>query len=128
LCSAVAFATQPPNRVHYCHCSMCRRATGAPFAVLAWVRREDVRWVSGKPTLVRSSPIASRGFCRRCGTSLLLQYDAAPETALMLGAFDRPDLLVPTYHYGVEARLPWIDCASGLPARATKEKFAGQPP
>jgi hypothetical protein len=102
--------------------------SGAPFAALAWVRRGDVRWVSGKPTLARSSPIASRGFCRRCGTPLLLQYDDAAETALMLGAFDRPDLLVPTYHYGVESRLPWIDCASGLPARPTKEKFAGQPP
>jgi hypothetical protein len=91
--------------------------------VLAWVARDEVRWMFGTPTLRRSSPIAQRGFCRHCGTPLFLQYDASPEVALMLGVFDRPEDLVPAYHYGVESRLPWIDCGSQLPGKATKERF-----
>ena len=41
----------------------------------------------------------------------------------MLGALDRPQDMAPAYHYGVEGHLPWIDCASQLPRRATKERF-----
>src|SRR5262245_5946218 len=117
LCGATAFAAPSPSRVHYFHCGMCRRATGSAFAVLAWVPRGEVKWMSGEPTVRRSSPI------RHCGTPLFLQYDVSPEVALMLGAFDRPDDWVPTYHYGVEGRLPWIDCGSELRGKATKERF-----
>ena len=41
----------------------------------------------------------------------------------MVGSFDRPEDWAPTYHYGVEGRLPWIDCAQQLPAKVTKERF-----
>ena len=41
----------------------------------------------------------------------------------MLGALDRPQDMAPAYHYGVEGQLPWIDCASQLPRKATKERF-----
>ena len=121
LCGSVAFAAPPPSRVHYCHCGMCRRATGSAFAVLAWFNCDEVRWVSGTPALRRSSALAMRGFCRHCGTSLLLQYDASKELALMVGAFDRPEDFAPTYHYGVEGRLPWTDCGHGLPERLTEQ-------
>jgi hypothetical protein len=100
---------------------MCRRATGSAFAVLAWFNRDEVKWVSGKPALRRSSSLATRGFCRHCGTPLLLQYDGSKEVALMLGAFDRPEDFVAAYHYGVEGRLPWIDCGHGLPERRTAQ-------
>jgi hypothetical protein len=100
---------------------MCRRATGAPFAVLAWFDRDKVKWISGRPALRRSSAIAMRGFCRHCGTPLLLQYDGSKELALMVCAFDKPEEFVPDYHYGVESRLPWIDCGQGLPERHTEQ-------
>lgn len=32
----------------------------------------------------------------------------------MIGCFDRPELLIPAYHYAVESRLPWVDMGSGL--------------
>lgn len=36
LCGAVRYTVNAAPRVHYCHCDMCRRATGSAFAVLAW--------------------------------------------------------------------------------------------
>ncbi|WP_245512244.1 GFA family protein [Rhizobium leguminosarum] len=54
---------------------MCKKATGGPFAVLVQARIDDLAWTAGTPTSYRSSPIATRGFCGKCGTPLYLQYD-----------------------------------------------------
>jgi hypothetical protein len=54
---------------------------------------------------------------------LALDYDeGVDEIAIHVGAFDEAANLVPTYHYGVEGRLPWTDCGAGLPAKVTSEK------
>lgn len=100
---------------------MCRRATGSAFAVLAWVRRDDFKWISeAKPRERRSSPIATRSFCADCGTPLTLIYDRGEtEIAVHTGTFDRPDGLSPSYHYGIEGRLSWVDCGNGLPGKPT---------
>ena len=76
----------------------------------------DLRFADHHPSL-------NVDFCRHCGTPLLLQYDASAEAALMLGAFDRPEELIPAYHYGIEGRLPWIDCGAELPGKPTKQRF-----
>ena len=40
LCGAIRFTLEAvPRAVHYCHCSMCRRATGGPFAVIVSFER-----------------------------------------------------------------------------------------
>jgi hypothetical protein len=113
----------PPLRVHYCHCEMCRRATGGPFAVLAWVARESLRWTSHGPAIRRSSPIAERGFCPECGTPLFLSYDGRDDIALTVGTLDDAACWAPTSHYGIESRLPWTDCGQGMRAVKTKESF-----
>lgn len=124
LCGQVRYTIAGrPLRVHYCHCGMCRRATGSPFAVLAWVKRDDVRWSPQPPAIRRSSPIAERGFCPQCGTPLLLRYDNRDEVALTVGSLDDPAGWAPTSHYGIEGRLPWVDCGSGLRGSETKETF-----
>ncbi len=98
---------------------MCRRAVGSAFATLVWVLHVDVDWLAARPTLYRSSPIAQRGFCPTCGSPVCLAYDGADQVALMLGLFDDPGDLVPTHHYGIEARLPWVDVSAHLPGRPT---------
>lgn len=124
LCGAVRYkAAGAPRLVHYCHCGMCRRATGGPFAVLVWWNAQAVQWTEAEPNLRRSSPIAQRGFCGCCGTPLFLRYDGQERLALMLGSFDDPLRLRPTHHYGVEGRIAWVDCGLGLPGRETEERF-----
>ena len=119
LCGAIAFrVTGQPRDVHHCHCGMCRRATGGAFATLVWVRRAGVNW-HGEPGRYRASAIATRGFCPRCGTSLFLDYDGNDQLALLLGACDRPARLVPTHHYGIESKLPWVDLQENLPGKPT---------
>jgi hypothetical protein len=97
---------------------MCRRATGAAFATLVWVKRDAVAWTRA-PARFRSSRIATRGFCPACGTSICLEYDGSGEIALMIGACDAPADLRPGHHYGIESRLPWADIEEDLPGRPT---------
>lgn len=119
-CRYVEFAASgEPTNVHYCHCTMCRRATGGLFATLVWYRDQDINWASHEPLLFRSSDIAGRAFCPRCGSPVYLKYDGSDETALMIGLFEAPAGLRPTHHYGVEARLPWVDIDADLPDQPT---------
>lgn len=120
LCGAVKLSVDaPPRDVHHCHCGMCRRATGAAFATLAWFPRDAIVWTAGAPARYRSSAIAERGFCARCGTSLYLQYDGNDQIAIMLGALDTPEAFRPSHHYGIEGRLPWADIQRDLPGKQT---------
>jgi hypothetical protein len=128
LCGNVQFEAEgPPIDVHYCHCSMCRRATGSAFAVLAWFKKGDVLWTRGSPKTLPSSSVARRGFCADCGTPLLLHYDRDDRLALMAGCFERADLLIPTHHYGIEGRLPWVDIGRELTGCETDVDFAASP-
>jgi hypothetical protein len=120
LCEAVRFsAAQEPRDVHYCHCSMCRKATGGIFATLAWFDGSAVRWAGADPRLFQSSAIAVRGACPICGTPLFLRYKESADIAIMVGALDDPARFRPSHHYGAENRIAWVDIDEGLPARPT---------
>ena len=124
LCEAIRWrAEEAPRSVHHCHCSMCRRWTGGAFATLAWFARATVRWTGSKPAVFRSSPIARRSHCSRCGTPLALAYDARPDIAFTVGTLDNPEAVEPTHHYGVESRLCWADIGSNLPGKPTRETW-----
>src|ERR1700684_1370636 len=107
-CGAVRFAlSAAPVKVSICHCRMCQKAAGAPFASFADIERGDFTWTRGKPAAFRSSSIAMRYFCADCGTPLSFRRIDGPRIEIMTGAFDRPDRLVPSRQYGNEARVGW---------------------
>jgi hypothetical protein len=124
LCGAIAWeANMDPLSVHYCHCGMCRRWTGSPFATLAWYPRASIRWRGAAPVVFRSSPLAIRAHCGMCGTPLYMAYDARDELALTVGSMDAADSVEPTHHYGCEGRLSWVDINPQLPAKRTQEAW-----
>src|SRR5258708_33128625 len=61
----------------YCHCSMCRRATGSACATNASVRVNEFRVVVGSELIseYESSPSNKRAFCSRCGSPLYCRKD-----------------------------------------------------
>ncbi|UVC12483.1 GFA family protein (plasmid) [Rhizobium sp. TH2] len=124
LCGAMRYEFQgDPPYSGYCHCNMCKRATGGAFAVLVQARRGHLKWTKGQPSEFRSSPIATRGFCPECGTPLYLQYDDDELIRLTAGSLDHPEGIRPAGHYGVESRLAWADNGPDLPEEETKEQF-----
>jgi hypothetical protein len=123
-CGAVRFAvTAPPTKISICHCRMCQKASGAPFASLADVPNADFTWTRGRPAAFRSSSIAMRDFCAKCGTPLSYRRIDGPSIEIMTGAFDRPDPVVPTSQFGTESRLGWVVGIANLPSHTTIENY-----
>lgn len=122
LCGQVRYrATLPALQPQFCHCRLCQRATGAAFACFASFPDERFAWIHAEAAEYRSSPYARRYFCARCGTSLAFRYDGERETGVMIPTLDQPELIVPTVHWGIESRLPWLHIDDGLPQRRTEE-------
>jgi hypothetical protein len=123
-CGAVRFAlSAAPAKISICHCRMCQKAAGAPFASFAEVERGDFAWTRGKPSAFRSSSLAERDFCAACGTPLSFRRIDGSKIEIMTGAFDRPDRLVPTRQYGTEARLGWVVSIANLPSQTTLQNY-----
>ena len=123
-CGAVRFAlSAPPPKVSICHCRMCQKASGAPFASFADIEHADFAWTKGKPAAFKSSSIAERDFCRDCGTPLTYRLIDGPRIEIMTGAFDRPDRVVPTFQYGTESRLGWVVGVANLPSKTTLQNY-----
>jgi hypothetical protein len=81
LCGGVRFELEPPTRFcAHCHCSICRRAHGAPLVTWAGVPHDKFRISAGRELLgsYASSPEAKRSFCSRCGSSLLFESSRWP--------------------------------------------------
>lgn len=99
-----------------CHCSFCRRTTGAPFITWFSVRRSSLRFLSGTPTAFKSTTKCTRRFCPRCGTHLTFENENYPDSIdLSTCSLDDPDSVPPKYHIHTSSRLTWIKLADGLP-------------
>ena len=59
------------DTIHHalCHCTDCRKASGAPAVSWGLVPREGLK-ISGSPKSYKSSEHGRRLFCGDCGTSL----------------------------------------------------------
>src|SRR4051812_49210347 len=126
-CGAVRYEiTGPPGRVHLCHCRMCQKAVGGPFAASATVRRANFAWTRGTPASFASSSLAHRDFCARCGTPLSFRYDDADTISVTLGSLDRPQDVPPVRHYGFKGRVSWLDRIDSLPAETTEESMPAE--
>ena len=105
-----------PTDVIYCHCSDCRRSSGAPVSLFVGYRTEQVDNERGIPKIYESSPGVSRSFCGDCGTPLSYQDERLPgEIYVPMRVFDLPEAFEPEMHDWVSQRIGWLDIRDGLP-------------
>ncbi|QSX77853.1 GFA family protein [Agrilutibacter solisilvae] len=116
LCGAVRYELRaPPALAGYCHCSLCRHASGAPVLVFATVARVDFAFVRGQPRCFPSTSFGRRWFCADCGTQLCMQVDHEPDTTdVTVASMDDADPVSPTFHIWYASRLAWFDTADTL--------------
>jgi hypothetical protein len=117
LCGAVRYrVTGDSIAVVYCHCSMCRRASGAAVVNWAMFPQEQLAIVQGTPAIYASSPGVERSFCGSCGTQLTFRADFMPGLVdLTVGSLDDPTALPPQMHIWEKSRVPWLQLADALP-------------
>lgn len=120
LCGAIRYETEgAPFHESVCHCSMCRRASGAP--VVAWfsVKRGSLRIVAGDPVWYRSSAKAERGFCPSCGSPLFYRSSVLMgEIDIATASLDDPALVPPRDQIFTATKIPWVAAMESLPAFA----------
>jgi hypothetical protein len=108
-CGAVRYALFETPVSTVCHCRMCQKAVGGPFAALSKVPMARFVWTRGQPARFQSSSAAERHFCAGCGTPLTFHYLDGDAIEVTTGSLDTPALAPATKNFGVEGRLPWID-------------------
>lgn len=120
-CGAVRYAvTGDIFNSTLCHCSDCRRASGAPAVAWFSARRADFRFIRGEPARFASSEQVVRGFCPHCGTTLSFEDARWPEELDIASAsLDEPERAPPADHTFVRSRLGWMKLEDGLPAYPT---------
>ncbi len=113
LCGAVRFEiTLPSKWCAHCHCNMCRRAHGAGFVTWFGMQEDRFRVIQGHEQLVRfaSSPRAWRGFCSRCGSTMLFGGERWPgEVHVTLANLDGELDRRPSANSYWDVRVPWIE-------------------
>jgi hypothetical protein len=126
-CGAIRYAVyEPPVNVHLCHCRMCQKAVGGPFAAFAPTPRTGFKWTRGTPGSYASSTIAERDFCPKCGTPLTFRYLDGTTIGVTIGSLDNPEAVTPATHYGIESCVGWLTKLSGLPERTTESFMSAE--
>src|SRR5262245_4801789 len=122
-CGAIRYrVSAPPHDVVHCHCSICRRTTGAPFVTWATFPSAAFAFTAGVPAELRATPRAGRELCATCGTALTFRESARPNSVdVTVGSMDRPDLVVPDAHIWTSSQLPWLRVADDLPRHAAED-------
>jgi hypothetical protein len=127
LCGAVGYeVNDKPRRVVHCHCSLCRRSRGAPFASTLFTHSDKFRWQRGAEH-VRTYRLApprtyETDFCARCGS---LTPTVSPDVGLALipaGSIDTPLGPLPGVHIYVASKARWHEITDSAP------QFAEMPP
>jgi len=116
LCGAVSYEISGTMRkVVYCHCAQCRKTSGHFVAATA-VDNDQLEFAEDSGlTWYKSSDIADRGFCNRCGSSLFWRPGHEKYTAVMAGGLDAPTQLTSREHIHVADASDYYDIADGLP-------------
>jgi hypothetical protein len=116
LCGAIRYrATSAPVRGVICHCSMCRKHSGAPVLAFVHFRTEDFMWVRGEPARYRSSEFAERGFCPSCGSTLSMHEEVlADRMQVTVGSLDQPGRVRINDHVWTRERIPWFEIKDDL--------------
>lgn len=115
-CAAIKFeAVSEPFYSGYCHCSDCRRASGAPVAAFVGFFRKDIIFSGMEGSSYGEHPI-QRTFCSICGSPIAYCDDRIDaQIFFMIGAMDHPEQYPPTVHGYVGSQLPYLHMNDGLP-------------
>jgi hypothetical protein len=120
LCGDVRWQARGPfSLMSHCHCSMCRKAHGAPFATYVGAPADTFELLAGSERIgaYRSSPQTERRFCTRCGS--VVPGQPGKRLAFMpVGSLDDDPGVRPLMHIFAADKAPWYTIADGVPQTA----------
>jgi hypothetical protein len=98
-----------PLHSAYCHCAMCRKATGGVLVPWITVAASAFHVVKGDLRHYQSSAQAVRGFCPDCGTQITFAHESrARQLDVTHGSLDDPDAFPPKRQFFASSRLKFL--------------------
>ena len=126
-CGAVAYEVNAdPSGVYVCHCSICRRLTGANGLAVLVVKNEVFRWIRGEEHISTwKKPDADwrAWFCITCGSTLPGVNDAERMFIPAGSVSEGDEGLQVLHHIWVDSRAPWDEI--GDAGKLHSEAFSG---
>ena len=117
-CGAIRYE-MPAEPIYHalCHCSDCRRATGAPAVAWALAPKEAVT-IRGEPRVYASSEHARRHFCGACGSSLFYTNDVVFPGMIDVqsATLDDRDRIPVQAQIQTAERIGWMEKLGDMPA------------
>jgi hypothetical protein len=93
----------------HCHCTMCRRTSGAPYVSWLVVPKARFKYTRAEPAVLESSAHGRRYFCTSCGTPVVCIVDSHPDNVdITIGSLDAPEAIVPKLEFYTDTKLPWV--------------------
>jgi hypothetical protein len=119
-CGAVRFELTEIFDAGYCHCSVCRRFSGAPLVVWANAPARAFRITAGHPAGYASSDRWVRYFCPTCGAPVYGRHPNPPDdgsdlVCVCTPSLDDPEAVRPTAHIWCGSGLSYFDTKDELP-------------
>ena len=118
-CGAIRYEAEGDSLTHaLCHCSDCRRHSGAPVVGWTMYPQDAVKVTKGEPRVYESSEHGRRQFCPDCGTGLFYVNDNMLPGLIDVqsATYDDPEAIPARIHIQVAERLDWMEHAHELPA------------
>lgn len=118
LCGAVKYEVDGPfASMTHCHCSMCRKHHGAPFATYVSAPLAGFRWVSGQDSINKYTTESGgvRSFCSTCGSVTPIFMEGHGIVLIPAGNLDGELGIKPERHIFTGSKAPWYEIRDSLP-------------
>ena len=119
-CGGIRFEIEAVRSMTHCHCTICRKLTGASFATYAHVEKSKFRWLGGEKTIRRyeSAPGSFRSFCPTCGSLVPGQAPYLATVSVPAGLLESDPGVRPRLHVFTSSKAPWWEINDELPQHA----------
>jgi hypothetical protein len=120
-CGAVRFTVEDAfEYAFYCHCSRCRRRTGAACAAIGGIPSDKVRVAQGGELVLKLDPsdVGYVGVCAECHSPLYSVVNGGRFIHVPLGVLDEAPGRSPSHHIHVASKAAWHEIADDLPQYA----------
>jgi hypothetical protein len=117
LCGTIQYEVE--DRFRYalnCHCSNCRRTTGAAFKPFAGIEREKLKITCGADRLlIYGEQSGHDAHCGQCGSLLYSLVQEAKVVHVALGTLLDSPSMRPSAHIFVGSKAAWYTITDDLP-------------
>lgn len=118
LCNGIRYRFDPAGVVltNHCHCSRCRKASGAEYATFLQIVAEYFEWLGGEDLVesYESTPGNFRNFCRVCGSRAPVVRPQINSVTVPIGSVDADPEVRPEVHLFAGSKAPWVEIRDDL--------------